>query len=230
MSNGQLRRSRIERISLESTSESQKLSPGSRRSTGRLFHADGEEMANARGPIVDVCDLGTNNVTVMAERRCERPTIELIGVKYRTRKGGVDPWKHRWARKQLESYPRRNIQPVQNGTNLVFNTAVARKQQNQTSCSPRDNRPRRHFSAWKNKKIWSVILFQENDWFRNFLRSTWRIWILKLNEDFAWGREFQTGRTLLQENECFLISDLNIGRACILSNCTIDMKRSQKII
>ena len=52
-------------------------------------------MANARGPIVDVCDLGTNNVAVMAERICERPTIELTGVKYRTRKGGVDIEKSR---------------------------------------------------------------------------------------------------------------------------------------
>ena len=39
---------------------------------------------------------------------------------------------------QLESYPRRNIQPVQHVANLVFNTAGARKQQNQTSYSPQD--------------------------------------------------------------------------------------------
>ena len=43
---------------------------------------------------------------------------------------------------QLESYPRRYIQPVQHGANLVFNTAGARKQQNQTSCSPQDARQR----------------------------------------------------------------------------------------
>ena len=64
-----------------------RLSPGSRRSTGRLslFHADGDEMANTRGPIVDVRDPGTNIVPVTAERSCERPTIELTGVKYRIR-------------------------------------------------------------------------------------------------------------------------------------------------
>ena len=39
---------------------------------------------------------------------------------------------------QLESNPRRNIRPVQHGANLVFDTAGARKQQNQTSCSPQD--------------------------------------------------------------------------------------------
>ena len=43
---------------------------------------------------------------------------------------------------QLESYPRRNIQPVQHGANLVFDTAGARKQQNQMSCSPQDTRQR----------------------------------------------------------------------------------------
>ena len=62
-----------------------RLSPGSRKSTGRLFHADGEETANARGPIVDVRDPGTNTVPVAAEQRCERPMIELTGVKYRIR-------------------------------------------------------------------------------------------------------------------------------------------------
>ena len=39
---------------------------------------------------------------------------------------------------QLESYPRRNIKPVQHGANLVIDTAGARKQQNQTSCSSQD--------------------------------------------------------------------------------------------
>ena len=53
-----------------------------------MFQADGEETANARGPIVDVSDLGTNTVPVTAERRCERPTIELTGVKYRIRCSG----------------------------------------------------------------------------------------------------------------------------------------------
>ena len=43
---------------------------------------------------------------------------------------------------QLESYPRRYIQPVQHGANLVFDPAGARKQQNQTSCSPQDTRQR----------------------------------------------------------------------------------------
>ena len=44
---------------------------------------------------------------------------------------------------KLESYPRRNIQPVQHGANLDFNTAAgASKQQNQTSCSPQDARQR----------------------------------------------------------------------------------------
>ena len=39
---------------------------------------------------------------------------------------------------QFGSYPRRNIKPVQHDANLVFDTAGARKQQNQTSCSPQD--------------------------------------------------------------------------------------------
>ena len=43
---------------------------------------------------------------------------------------------------QLESYPCRNIQPVQHGANLIFNTVGARKQQNQMSCSPQDTRQR----------------------------------------------------------------------------------------
>ena len=33
-------------------------------------------MANARGPIVNVRVLGTNNVPATAERRCERLTID----------------------------------------------------------------------------------------------------------------------------------------------------------
>ena len=49
---------------------------------------------------------------------------------------------------QLESYPCRNIQPVQHGANLVFNTACARKQQNQTSCSPQDARQRAEETLW----------------------------------------------------------------------------------
>ena len=43
---------------------------------------------------------------------------------------------------QLESHPRRYIQPVQHGANLVLDTAGAWKQQDQTSCSPRDSRQR----------------------------------------------------------------------------------------
>ena len=50
---------------------------------------------------------------------------------------------------QLESYPRRNIEPVQYGANLVFDTAGARKQQNQTSCSPQeDARQRAEETLW----------------------------------------------------------------------------------
>ena len=49
---------------------------------------------------------------------------------------------------QLESYPRRNTQPVQHGANLVFNTAGARKQQNQMSCSPHDARQRAEKTLW----------------------------------------------------------------------------------
>ena len=56
------------------------------RSTGRLFQADGEEMAKARGPIiVEVCDLGTNNAPAAADCSCERPAIALTGVKKRAR-------------------------------------------------------------------------------------------------------------------------------------------------
>ena len=41
----------------------------------------GADIAKARGPIVKVCDLGTNNTPVDAERSCERPAIALTGVK-----------------------------------------------------------------------------------------------------------------------------------------------------
>ena len=34
-----------------------------------------EEMPKPRGLIVEVCDLGTNNTPVAADRRCERPSI-----------------------------------------------------------------------------------------------------------------------------------------------------------
>ena len=52
-----------------------RLSPGSWRSTGRLFHAGGAEMAKVRCPIVDVCDLGpTDYMPAAVERRCVRPT------------------------------------------------------------------------------------------------------------------------------------------------------------
>ena len=49
---------------------------------------------------------------------------------------------------QLESHPRRDIKPVQHGANLVFDTAGARKQQNQTSCSPQDARQRAEETLW----------------------------------------------------------------------------------
>ena len=52
---------------------------------------------------------------------------------------------------QLESYPSRYIQPVQHGANLVFDTAGARKQQNQTSCSPQDTRQRAEEACWKTE-------------------------------------------------------------------------------
>ena len=42
-------------------------------------------MAKARGPIVEVCDLGTNNTPAAADRSCERPAIALTGVKKRAR-------------------------------------------------------------------------------------------------------------------------------------------------
>ena len=83
-------------------------------------------MANARGPIVDICDLSTNNMPMAAERD--------MSVRSRPMKTPMSE------QTQLESYPRRNIQSVQHGTNLVFNTTGARKQQNQTSCSAQDAR------------------------------------------------------------------------------------------
>ena len=77
---------RIEQISLQFFPESEeRLWPESRRSTGSLFQAEGADMANARGPIVKVCDLGTNNAPVAAERSCERSAIALTGVKKRAR-------------------------------------------------------------------------------------------------------------------------------------------------
>ena len=45
----------------------------------------GEEMAKAHGPIVEVCDLGTNNTPAAADRSCEHPAIALTGVKKRAR-------------------------------------------------------------------------------------------------------------------------------------------------
>ena len=106
-------------------------------------------MAKARGPIVDVCDLGTNKVPVTAERRCERPTIELNRCEVPDQVGRSRPMKTPMSEQaQLESYPRRNIQPVQHGKNLVFNTAGTRKQQNQTSCSPQDARQRAEETLW----------------------------------------------------------------------------------
>ena len=55
---------------------------------------------------------------------------------------------------QLESYPRRNIKPVQHGANLVFDTAGARKQQNQTSCSSQDASQRGEETLWCPKFPW----------------------------------------------------------------------------
>ena len=49
---------------------------------------------------------------------------------------------------QLESYPCRNIKPVQHCSNVVFNSAGARKEQNQTSCSPQDARQRAEEALW----------------------------------------------------------------------------------
>ena len=49
---------------------------------------------------------------------------------------------------QLESHPRGDIKPVQHGANLVFETAGARKQQNQTSCSLQDARQRAEETLW----------------------------------------------------------------------------------
>ena len=41
-------------------------------------------MAKARGPIVEVCDLGTNNTPAAADRSCERPAIYIRLVLKRT--------------------------------------------------------------------------------------------------------------------------------------------------
>ena len=49
---------------------------------------------------------------------------------------------------QLESHPHRGIKPMQHGANLVFVTAGARKQQNHTSCSPKDARLRAEETLW----------------------------------------------------------------------------------
>ena len=40
-----------------------------------------DEMANARGSIVKVCDLGRNNASVAADRRCEHLAMALTGMK-----------------------------------------------------------------------------------------------------------------------------------------------------
>ena len=61
--------------------------PGSRISTGRLFHAAGDETANAWRPIVTVQVRGTRSSPAAAERSCERPSIELTGVRYPARYG-----------------------------------------------------------------------------------------------------------------------------------------------
>ena len=53
----------------------------SRRAAGRPFHAAGEETANARGPIVTVQVRGTRSNPAAADQSCERPSIELTGVK-----------------------------------------------------------------------------------------------------------------------------------------------------
>ena len=54
---------------------------GSRRPAGRLFHAAGEETTNALGPIVTVQVRGTKSNQAAVDRSCERPSIELTGVK-----------------------------------------------------------------------------------------------------------------------------------------------------
>ena len=68
--------------------------PGSRRSTGRLFHAAGEETANTWGSIVTVQVHGTKSRPAAAERNWEQPSIEQTGVKYPARYGGTEPCRH----------------------------------------------------------------------------------------------------------------------------------------
>ena len=64
---------------------------------------------------------------------------------------------------QLESHPRRDIKPVQHGANLVFDTAGARKQQNQTSCSPQDARQRTEETLWcPTKESVAVVQSRQN--------------------------------------------------------------------
>ena len=49
-------------------------------SGGRLFHAAGQATANARGSMVTVFVAGMNRSPDEAERRCDRPAIELTGI------------------------------------------------------------------------------------------------------------------------------------------------------
>ena len=49
---------------------------------GRLFHAAGQATANARGPMVTVFVPGMNRSPDAAERRCDRPAIELTGTQH----------------------------------------------------------------------------------------------------------------------------------------------------
>ena len=60
-------------------------------SGGRLFHAAGQATANARGPMVTVFVAGMNRSPDAAERRCDRPAIELTGIQYLDRYEGADP-------------------------------------------------------------------------------------------------------------------------------------------
>ena len=61
------------------------------RSGGRLFHAAGQATANARGPMVTVVVAGMNRSPDAAERRWDRPAIELTGIQYLDRYEGADP-------------------------------------------------------------------------------------------------------------------------------------------
>ena len=58
----------------------------------RLFHAAGQATANAWGPMVTVFVAGMNRSPDAAERRCDRPAIELTGIQYLDRYEGADPW------------------------------------------------------------------------------------------------------------------------------------------